>query len=106
MEKCIEVHWTCAKIEEAREVAKLALKAKLCACVQIYPQIESHFEWEEKMQKESEVKVVFKTRNALFTPLEQLIRKNCSYKVPEILAFDVIQGSKPYLEWVEDTTKR
>ena len=51
---------TAPDIELARRLAKAALEAKLVACANIVPAIESHYWWEGKLESSDEVLIVFK----------------------------------------------
>ncbi len=96
----IQVQWTCPSLDEARCVIRLLLEGRLIACANIIPEIESHYWWEGALEATREVKVYLKTAEHLFHSVEQMIRQNCSYQVPEIIAFKAWTVSKPYEEWV------
>ncbi len=103
--KFIQVQWTAAHLDEAREISGLLLSNKLVACCSIIPLVESWFEWQGEIQQESEVKVLMKTVANHFQKIEKVIRKNHSYEVPEIIAFEVIDGMDKYLSWIEKTVQ-
>jgi periplasmic divalent cation tolerance protein len=102
--KAIEIHWTAASKKEARRVAQLCCQKKLAACVQIGPEIESHYIWKGKIETSKEIRVVFKTTQNRFTAIKKLILENCSYEIPEIIAFPITAGFEPYLKWIEEST--
>ena|SRR5581483_6771413 len=104
MEQYVEIHWTCANIEEAKRIAKNCVEKKLAACVQIYPEIESIFIWQGKQDSAREVKVVLKTKKALFQKVAEEIKAHASYEVPEIVATPIVEGSPSYLNWVKEST--
>ena len=73
----------------ARRLAKAGLEAKLAACANIVPAVESHYWWEGKLESSDEVLVIFKTRQALLPKLERAIREiharswpNSSFRPP------------------------
>jgi len=101
--KAIEIHWSAASQKEARRVATICCRKRLAACVQIGPEIESHYIWKGKIERAKEVKVVFKTTRSLFTKVKKTILENCSYEIPEIVAVSIIAGHKPYLKWIEES---
>lgn len=96
----IQIQWTCPSREEARRVIHLLLDKRLIACANIVPEVESHYLWEGALETSKEVKAYLKTAAHLFNTVEQTIRQNCSYQVPEIVAFQVWAASQPYEEWV------
>ena len=100
MSEPIIVFWTCAGIDEARHVARTLVKAKLVACANIIPQVESIFEWEGNFDVSQESKVLFKTTLERFEAVKARILELCSYDVPEISYVIVDGGHQPYFEWV------
>ena len=46
---------------EARQIGTVLVESQLAACVNIIPGIESIFQWQGKIQMESEVLAIFKT---------------------------------------------
>lgn len=99
----IQIEWLSASLEEARFITGLLLKKHLIACANIQTGIESHYIWQGVEEKSQEVKVLFKTKKALFAEVEKCIKTHGSYKVPAILAFSILQGHEPYLSWVESS---
>ena len=53
----------------ARRLAKAALEAKLAACANIVPAVESHYWWKGKLESSDEVLLIFKTRQQLLPKL-------------------------------------
>ena len=53
---------TAPDMDLARRLAKAGLEAKLAACANIVPAIESHYWWEGKLERSKEALVIFKTR--------------------------------------------
>ncbi len=93
---------TAPNIEEAETLAKKIINEKLAACVQVLPPMKSFYFWEDAIQYESEHLVLIKTLAEKFTQLENFIRANHSYKVPEIVALEAKKVSESYLNWVKD----
>lgn len=61
--------WLVKEID-LRRLAKAALEAKLAACANIVPAIESHYWWEGELESSDEVLLIFKTRQQLLPKLE------------------------------------
>ena len=64
---------TAPDIDLARRLAKAALEAKLVACANIIPAVESHYWWEGKLESSDESLIVFKTRQELISELERSV---------------------------------
>jgi periplasmic divalent cation tolerance protein len=53
------------------------------------------------MEESREWQCLIKTRRDCFAQVQSTIRETHSYQVPAILAFPVLEGSRSYLEWME-----
>lgn len=45
-----------------------------------------------------------KSKKGLYKEVESTIIKNYSYEVPQVVAYDIVDGPKDYLDWVRDET--
>ena len=90
----------------AHRLAKAGLEAKLAACANIGPAIESHYWWEGKLESSNEALVIFKTRQEVLPKLERIVRDVHSYDTPEFVALPLTAGSRKYLAWIEDNTQK
>jgi periplasmic divalent cation tolerance protein len=94
------VYITCAGREEARAIAQELVTARLAACVNILPEIESFFHWEGRLEQARETALVAKTVTAKVPDLVAAVRKKHSYSVPAILVLPVVDGFPLFLDWV------
>ena len=104
-DNAIVVFMTAANGEEATRLADMLVGAHLAACVQIFPEIESVYRWEGKIERQAEVLLLAKTTKAKFDDLEREVRALHSYDTPEIVAVPVVTGSAPYLDWLVKATQ-
>ncbi len=93
---------TTPNIEEAENLARKIVEARLAACVQILPEIKSFYFWENAIQKEPEHLLLIKSLPETYERLEQFIQANHSYDVPEIVAFPAEKISPDYLDWIKN----
>jgi periplasmic divalent cation tolerance protein len=100
----IYIFWTCRNKEEAKKIISGLIDKNLVACASIFPEIESIYRWEGKIEHGNEVKVILKTQAKHFDPICKYILEHGSYEVPEILQVDVPKGNPKYLEWVLQET--
>lgn len=77
------------------------LSKKLMACANLLPQGQSFYEWEGKIQSESEQILICKTTKSSYPKLEKEIKKNHPYKCPCIVALPLSQGYPPFLKWIQ-----
>ena len=96
---------TAPDIDLARRMAKAALEAKLVACANIVPAVESHYWWDGKLESSDEALIVFKTRQEHVPELEQFNRELHPYDTPEFVALPLTAGSRKYLAWLVDSTE-
>jgi len=97
---------TVPDLKTARKLARLALEARLVACANLIPKIESHYWWQGKVESSSEVLMLFKTKTARLKQLENLILSQHPYDTPEILALPLSEGTPRYLAWLSQSTER
>ena len=86
--------------KKAKSLAKILLKNRVCACVNIVKGIESLFLWEGKIDEAKEALLIIKTKKSQFSKLKRTITKNHPYSVPEIIAFEIDKINKPYRQWL------
>ncbi len=55
---------TAPDADTARRLGKLVLEARLAACVNLIPAIESHYWWQGKLDSSSEILMLIKTTEA------------------------------------------
>jgi periplasmic divalent cation tolerance protein len=91
---------TAPDLKTARALAKAALQARLIACANLVPKIESHYWWRGKIESGAEVLLILKTRKAKLAALEKLILAEHPYDTPEFLVLPLVAGSKKYLDWL------
>ena len=96
---------TAPNVKTARMLARTALKARLIACANLIPKIESHYWWQEKMESGAEALLVLKTRTARLAELEKLIVANHPYDTPEFLVLPLDRGNKRYLNWLNGSVR-
>jgi periplasmic divalent cation tolerance protein len=97
----IVVFSTCGSAEEAQKVARALVEAKLAACVNIVPGVQSIYEWHGAVENAPEWLLVIKSRRDLFARLTAELRRIHSYEVPEAVAIHVVDGLPEYLSWMD-----
>jgi periplasmic divalent cation tolerance protein len=92
---------TAPDLKTARTLARAALVPKLAGCVNIIPRIESHYWWEGKLEKGTELLLVLKTTRKKVAALQEAILKAHPYDTAEFIVLGIDSGSKRYLDWIE-----
>jgi periplasmic divalent cation tolerance protein len=96
---------TAPDLKAARALAKAALQARLIACANLIPKVESHYRWRGKIESATEVLLVLKTQKSKLAALEKLILARHPYDTPEFLVLPLSAGNKKYLDWLTAATK-
>jgi periplasmic divalent cation tolerance protein len=91
---------TCDSEQSARDLAKSLLEARLAACVNIVPGVMSLYWWQGKIDESAEWLLLIKSSRPLFEQLREHIARVHSYTTPEIVALSIVDGARPYLDWV------
>lgn len=92
---------TAPDLKIARRLARAALRAKLIACANVIPKIESHYWWQGKIESGGEVLILMKTTRSHLSALEKLIIAKHPYDTPEFIALPLKKGSRRYLDWIQ-----
>jgi periplasmic divalent cation tolerance protein len=98
----ILVYVTCKDVEEAENIAREIMNKRLCACVNIFKDMQSLTFWPPKVgeiDKENEAVLLLKTVKSKYDEIEKEISKIHSYVVPCIFAIPVIAVSDSYWDW-------
>lgn len=99
---CILV--TASSHDEARNLARALLEARLAGCVKIIASVESHYWWQGVLEHATECQLVIKSRAALVRDVIACVKANHTYTVPEVIALPVIDGNPDYLDWLGKET--
>jgi len=96
---------TAPDVKTARALAKAALKARLIACANLIPRLESHYWWQGKMESGKEVLLLLKAPKSRLAALEKLILARHPYDTPEFLVLSLSAGSKKHLAWLAESCR-
>ncbi len=88
----------------ASTLARLLVDAKLAACVNVLPGVQSVYRWQGKVEQASEVTLLMKTTRRQYSPLQQALVAAHPYDLPEVIAWPLSEGYAPYLHWIAAET--
>jgi periplasmic divalent cation tolerance protein len=91
---------TAANYAEASRIAEVLVEARLAACVQLLPEIQSIYRWEGRITNATEVLLLAKTASSQFDELVKSVTAIHSYDTPEIIALPITSAAEPYLKWL------
>ena len=96
---------TAPDLQVARRLARGALRAKLIACANLVPKIESHYWWRGKIESGAEVLMVCKTTKTKLAAFEKFILAQHPYDTSEFVVLSLAQGTPRYLDWLAASVK-
>ena len=100
-EHCI-IYITAGSKEEADKLSRGLVEEKLAFCVNTLPGIQSTYQWEGKIHVDDEILLIIKTRQDRYEALEQWVKQNHSYDVPEIISLPIQNGLPEYVQAIDD----
>ena len=90
---------------DAGAFARALVEARLAACVNLLPVMESVYRWRGSVERETERQVVIKTSRPCIDTLWQRVRDLHPYEVPEFIVIPIVDGNDAYLRWVGESTQ-
>jgi len=95
------VYITAGDMEEAKKIGRKLVEERLAACANIFP-IASIYRWKGKIEDANEFGIIVKTKTEKVKELEKRVKELHSYEVPCVVSFRIEEGSKDYLDWIEE----
>jgi periplasmic divalent cation tolerance protein len=89
----------------AERLADLLVAGNIAACVNLLAPCRSVYRWQGAVQHDEEHPLLIKTTAERYAALEDAIRANHPYELPEIVAVPIERGLPAYLAWIDSETK-
>jgi len=94
------VYVTAADAEEAQEIGRAMVEARLAACANVFPEMVPIFQWEGEIGEGAAAVVVLKTTQERAEELIAAIEAIHSYECPCAVVLPIVGGSKAFLDWI------
>ena len=94
----------CPDEESANAIALALVEARLAACVNILPRVQSIYLWQGAVESATEIPLFIKSTASNYPALEAAIRDRHPYQLPEIIALPIERGLPAYLDWIATET--
>ena len=91
--------------DTATRIAEALVEQHLAACVNIVPAVQSVYRWQDKIEHDEELLLLFKTGKQVWQQLETVIMALHPYELPEIIAVPIHSGQADYLQWIDNCLK-
>lgn len=90
--------------EDADDLARSLVDQSLAACVQVDGPITSHYRWQGKRERATEIRLLIKTSQTAWPRLKERLIQLHPYDEPEIIMLPIADVSDGYRRWVLDQT--
>lgn len=87
--------------DEAQALARGLVEARLAACVQVEPGLQSHYRWQGQVQAAAEVRLTVKTLPQARAAVETFVARYHPYELPQLL-WQTLEASPAYADWVHE----
>lgn len=87
-----------------RRIITSLVERRLIACGTLIPGAVSIYRWDGAVQEEREVVLILKTTAGRWNELREVYASLHPYEVPELIAWPIVAGHAPYLEWLSAET--
>lgn len=85
---------------KAVELATKIVESQLAACVNIIPKVRSIYQWKGKIEDDSELILMIKSRQSKLPQLTDFVKINHPYEVCEVISLPIQHGNQAYLDWI------
>ena len=106
MDQALLVLTNVPNLECAQLIARTLVEARLAACVNLLPAVQSIYRWQGQIEEATEITLLIKTTSQQVDSLQTAIVKLHPYDVPEIIATPIVAGYAPYLQWIATVTAK
>ncbi|MCC6598901.1 MAG: divalent-cation tolerance protein CutA [Alphaproteobacteria bacterium] len=104
MQEIVMIYVTYPSAQEAEDVSRALLAARLVACANIMAGHRALFHWQGEISDAQEVVVIYKTRSDLFAAAEAAILERHSYDCPCVVCVPIHAAPELFLRWVIQET--
>lgn len=96
----IDIWINCPSGDVAHEISESLVGERLAACTNTFTEIQSAFHWKGRVERETEIPLLVKTREDLFDAVCERVRALHPYETPGIMALEVKHVNRDYMDWV------
>ncbi len=96
----ILIYCTAPDKKVSKKLAKHLLSLNLIACVNIFSEIDSFYNWKGELKEEQESLLICKTQKSLYPLVEKEIIKEHPYECPCIVAVELTEANPNFLKWI------
>ena len=93
-------------LARAEKLAQALIESRAAACVNVLAPCRSIYRWEGAVETAAEIPLLIKTTRAAYPQVEEIVRVQHPYAVPELIAIPITHGLPAYLDWLATETQK
>lgn len=105
MTGAVALYVTCPSLEVADAIAARLVETRLAGGVNVVPGAHSLYWWKGRIERADEVVLIAKTMAARVNDAIAAITAMHPYDTPGIIAFEIVAGSRRYLDWLAEEAR-
>ena len=90
----------------AEKLAHALIGSRAAACVNVLAACRSIYRWQDAVETAAEIPLLIKTTAESYPLVEEIIRAQHPYDVPELIAIPITYGLPAYLDWLATETEK
>ncbi len=102
MTDAVVIFCACGSEQAALRIASALVEARLAACVNVLPLIQSVYRWHDHIETAQEVLLLIKTTAERFPAVRNRIIDLHAYETPEVISVPIADGWDKYLSWLRE----
>lgn len=92
-------------VASAEKLARAMIESRAAACVNVLTACRSIYRWQGAVETANEIPLLIKTTAANYPRVEEIVRAQHPYAVPELIAIPITHGLPAYLGWLAAETE-
>ena len=93
-------------VASAEKLALALVENRAAACVNVLAPCRSIYRWRGAVEKADEIPLLIKTTAVNYARVEEIVRTQHPYDVPELIAIPITHGLPSYLDWLATETEK
>ena len=93
-------------VASAEKLAHALIESRAAACVNVLAACRSIYRWRGAVETADEIPLLIKTTAANYPLVEEIVRAQHPYDVPELIALPITHGLPAYLGWLATETEK
>jgi periplasmic divalent cation tolerance protein len=93
-------------LAHAEKLAQALIESRAAACVNVLAPCRSIYRWQGAVETATEIPLLIKTTRTAYPQVEEIVRVQHPYAVPELIAIPITHGLPAYLDWLATETQK